>query len=279
MGSPVKIYYKNALTTVQGDNINGTTTVPLRFFAETLGHRVTWRPPNEVWIDGDPPAAAPPAPSYRKLRYRNTDLHMVTVKMPVLKVVQAEPGKLLDVSGTARQNKAQIAVNGGFFWKRSDNTYWPVTPVITDHQSVGKAGPLPVARAVLGQNDDGTMEIRTAIRPEELTGYKYALGAGPVLVVKGKVSTGKEQFLPDIMVGKSPRTAAGLIDPKTLVLVVAEGRSKTDAGLTLTDLAAFMVGIGCKEAMNFDGGRSCTFWLDGKAIVKGGQVVNALLVL
>jgi len=110
--------------------------------------------------------------------------------------------------------------------------------------------------------------------------YKNALGAGPMLAVDGKRQIGHdEKFLRDIMEGKNPRAAAGLIDENTLVLVAVEGRTLTDAGLTLEDLADFLIAFGCEVVMNFDGGGSVNFWLNGKMIVKGRDIVNALMVL
>lgn len=222
---------------------------------------------------------------YRKFRHLGTDIHVTITRKPNLKVVSAPPGanayNLLNVATAAEKNKARLAINGGYFWEREkDNTFWPVTPVIADHKSVGKVEAQKAPRAALCQKDDGTMEIKRALKAADLTGYKNAMGAGPILVMDGKVKVGYDELWEDNIVnGPNPRTAVGLIDPNTLVQVVVEGRSLTDAGLTLKDLADFFVGLGCRQAMNFDGGGSCSFWLNGKSLVKGRAVTNALLTL
>lgn len=222
---------------------------------------------------------------YRKFRHLGTDIHVTITRKPNLKVVSVPPGanayNLLNVATAAEKNKARLAINGGYFWEREkDNTFWPVTPVIADHKSVGKVEAQKAPRAALCQKDDGTMEIKRALKAADLTGYKNAMGAGPILVMDGKVKVGYDELWEDNIVnGPNPRTAVGLIDPNTLVQVVVEGRSLTDAGLTLKDLADFFVGLGCRQAMNFDGGGSCSFWLNGKSLVKGRAVTNALLTL
>ncbi len=482
MSKPVKLFYKGEPIQVQGDNESGTTMVPLRAFAEALGHKVTWRPPDEVWLDGDPPvrpvpegltlsgeffvidaghgggdpgavdginpaegdaistkeaelnflyavklastlkalgagvaltrtkqeeylspqqraarandryphatafiswhnnsfknasacgfevlhyyttgnsyrmaksivaqakaAGIPlhgdglvdgrkivvlnstdmsailieagfisnpqeeinlhdqgymervimavvrgivdvygkklqPQIDYRKFRHKGTDIHLAVVRNPQLKTAAADPGKRLNVAAVAKQYGAKLAITGGYSWHRKeDDTHWPVTPVIDNHVSVGKPGPLEVPRAALCQDVDGSLLIRKAQTPEELLIYKNALGAGPMLAVDGKRQIGHdEKFLADIMEGKNPRAAAGLIDEHTLVLVAVEGRTLTDAGLTLEDLADFLVAFGCKVVMNLDGGGSVNLWIDGKWIVKGRDIVNILMVL
>ncbi len=52
---------------------------------------------------------------------------------------------------------------------------------------------------------------------------------------------------------------------KYLFLVEVDGRQKRlSVGMTLEDLAKFLVKLGCNDAMNFDGGGSATLWFDGQ---------------
>jgi exopolysaccharide biosynthesis protein len=66
------------------------------------------------------------------------------------------------------------------------------------------------------------------------------------------------QFDSDITDGRHPRAAIGVSD-RDLYLVTCDGRrTGVDAGLTLEELAAFMLALGCRDAMNLDGGGSTT---------------------
>jgi exopolysaccharide biosynthesis protein len=49
--------------------------------------------------------------------------------------------------------------------------------------------------------------------------------------------------------------------------VVCDGRSAREAGLTLIELALFMAALGCRQALNLDGGGST-------ALVSGGRLQN-----
>lgn len=102
------------------------------------------------------------------------------------------------------------------------------------------------------------------------------LQAGPALVADGCVlvregedhegfSAGHAQFDSDITDGRHPRAAVG-IDDDHLLAVVTEGRAADDAGFTLAELAAFMAGLGAREAINLDGGGSASLVVDGTLV-------------
>jgi Phosphodiester glycosidase len=103
------------------------------------------------------------------------------------------------------------------------------------------------------------------------------LQAGPLLVAGGEVAydeardeegfrAAAHQFDPDPSVGRHPRAAIGLGDGR-LVAVATDGRAADEAGLTLPALALFMLALGCREALNLDGGGST-------ALISGGRLQN-----
>jgi hypothetical protein len=94
------------------------------------------------------------------------------------------------------------------------------------------------------------------------------LQAGPLLVRDGErvydrrhdpegFSAAAHQFDSDITVGRHPRAALGLTD-RWIYAVVSDGRARSDAGLTLGELANLLVRLGCRNALNLDGGGSTT---------------------
>jgi hypothetical protein len=103
------------------------------------------------------------------------------------------------------------------------------------------------------------------------------LQAGPLLVADGAVAydparddegfrAAAHQFDPDPTAGRHPRAAIGLAGGR-IVAVACDGRSRRDAGLELLELARFMVALGCRDALNLDGGGST-------ALVSGGRLQN-----
>ena len=101
--------------------------------------------------------------------------------------------------------------------------------------------------------------------------YKWkmqtAVGGGPVLLQNGeiKITNNEERkFAGKAIDNHEPRTAIGYTKDNKLVILVCEGRSKTAAGLTLTQLAQILKDLGCAEALNLDGGGSSCMLINGK---------------
>ena len=67
-----------------------------------------------------------------------------------------------------------------------------------------------------------------------------------------------------------PRTAVGVTDDNKMVVFVSEGREMTDGvnGLTTEDVANVLLDLGCKEAINLDGGGSSCMLVCGKNTIK-----------
>lgn len=100
------------------------------------------------------------------------------------------------------------------------------------------------------------IKIVTATTPN-LEGVATAISGGPFLVRAGEVQSWRPPQ------PRHPRTALGWSDTH-FVLVVVDGRlAGLSVGMTFPELAETMQELGCREAMNLDGGGSSTFWLDG----------------
>ncbi len=98
-----------------------------------------------------------------------------------------------------------------------------------------------------------TIRVEATVSPD-VDAIKEASGGNTLIVRDGEVC----EFTSNIT-GKAQRTAMGLSPSgKTLVLVTVDGREEDCAGFTQTDLARFMIALGCSEAINLDGGGSTT---------------------
>jgi len=104
---------------------------------------------------------------------------------------------------------------------------------------------------------------------------REALGCGPLLVRDGSVAVDSpaEGFRdPKVLSGSCARSAVGLTGAGHLVLA-------TCPGATIRQLAEVMKALGCRHAMNLDGGASSGLWLRGRYVTRPGRdISNALLV-
>ena len=133
------------------------------------------------------------------------------------------------------------------------------------------------------------LKISTATLPG-LKGVKTAIAGGPALIQNGKAFSAKA---PSAGVGggyserskyeRHPRSAVGW-SPTHIYLVTVDGRQPgLSMGMTLAELAAYLVKLGCTDGMNFDGGASASMWMSGQIVNDPCQgerpVANSLFVV
>jgi exopolysaccharide biosynthesis protein len=105
--------------------------------------------------------------------------------------------------------------------------------------------------------------------PEEWKELEHIVGGTPILVKNGNVieEHSSEQALASFLINKHPRTAVGIRENGEWVFVVVDGRFyKFFGGMTIKELAALMLRLGCSEALNLDGGGSSTMVLEGAVV-------------
>jgi hypothetical protein len=102
-----------------------------------------------------------------------------------------------------------------------------------------------------------TLRLATESVPN-LSGVDVAISGGPALVQDSQVMTWNGWIhMPH------PRTALGW-NKHYIYLVEVDGRQlDLSLGMTLPQLAKYMLDLGCEQAMNLDGGGSATLWAFG----------------
>jgi exopolysaccharide biosynthesis protein len=111
------------------------------------------------------------------------------------------------------------------------------------------------------------LQLSTACAPR-LTGVQAALSGGPALVLEGRRQKVRasidDAYELSSMLERHPRTAFGW-NERCFFLVVVDGRQRDlSLGMTLDELSAYMLKLGCNVALNLDGGGSSTLWFDGE---------------
>jgi len=133
------------------------------------------------------------------------------------------------------------------------------------------------AREGIAFYQDGRVELydetTTAADALVADGAWNTLSFGPALLDAGKVLEGIDEVEVDTnfgnhsIQGEQPRTAIGVIGTNHLALVVVDGRDTGySRGVTMTELAEIMRGLGARIAYNLDGGGSSTMYFQGKVV-------------
>lgn len=97
-----------------------------------------------------------------------------------------------------------------------------------------------------------------------------AIGGGPVLIHNGgiHITNVQEQMFVNGENDKHPRTAMGYTSNGKLIILVIQGRFPGKAeGATLLQEAKILQDLGCREALNLDGGGSSCMLVNGKETI------------
>ncbi len=111
-----------------------------------------------------------------------------------------------------------------------------------------------------------SQDVKLNDGPSNLDDMEYVLGSTPLLVKEGGIVPYLSDRKSSFYVGRHPRTAIGIMDDGTWVLVVIDGRQEISVGFTILELANYMKKLGCKEALNLDGGGSTTMVIKGHVV-------------
>lgn len=166
---------------------------------------------------------------------------------------------LMQPTSIATREHFDLVVNGDFFNLRKlkgpdgkeyvpTNDVWGSAqgPAVTD----GKAWSTSVSNRpclVVGKN--GKIYFKTM---KKASGGDWQVISGNTMLVK------KGAVVPHKDTKRNPRTAVGLdADGTTLIIPVVDGRKPgITVGMSFNELAAEMLRLGCREALNLDGGGS-----------------------
>ena len=203
-----------------------------------------------------------------QVRAYDTDIYVADIQVTsaeYLKTALAQNayGRNLkdETSNMAESADAVLAINGDYYGFRDDGYVVRNGVLYRDTAAAGTD-----ALVIYG---DGTM---ASVSQDDATaqqlvddGAWQVLSFGPTLVENGQlaVSAGDEV---DQAKGSNPRTAIGMVDALHYIVVVSDGRTGDNDGLSLYQLAQVMRDNGATYAYNLDGGGSSTIWFKGEVL-------------
>ncbi len=176
-------------------------------------------------------------------------------------------------SEMAMQNNAVAAINGGAFIDTSSNSNWtgnggtPTGVIISNGKIVFSDLKTDKSKTeCMAITKEGKMLAgKYSINELKALDVQEAVSFKPVLIKDG-VPTKLEGS--DGARGIAPRTAIGQRADGSIVMMVIDGRDLVSGlGCTITELQSLMLTKGeCVTAINLDGGKSSTMYLNGQVI-------------
>ena len=169
-------------------------------------------------------------------------------------------------SEMAKKHGAVAAVNGSFF---DMEKHFPICYLRIDSVDIGENTPgkdtvnrkyYQYGTLCLDSNRVLIVKTGSSRHWEEALPYPDIMTAGPLLIWHDTL-----QYMRDdrtFVTNRHNRTAVGIREDGTVLLLVADGRFKQAEGLSLTELQQLLRWLGCRDALNLDGGGSTTMYLN-----------------
>lgn len=173
---------------------------------------------------------------------------------------------LRKTSWFGQQNGAIVAINGTFFDVKNGGS---VDLIRIDGQTLdttvldksGKRSEHRQAAIVLRRNRMKIVFGGTAPRWDQDLRERNVMVTGPLLLLDGKPHELLKNPFND---NRHPRSCACVTHDRRVIWLTADGRHANAAGLSLPELTRVMQWLGCRDAINLDGGGSTTLWLAGQ---------------
>ncbi|MDR2974078.1 MAG: phosphodiester glycosidase family protein [Propionibacteriaceae bacterium] len=202
-------------------------------------------------------------------RIDGTDVHVADIQLSdagALQTALAQDTYGRNVTATtstiAADHGAVLAINGDFYGAQRSGY------VIRDGVLYRSQASSSSQEDLVIMNDGSFRVITEGEVPAEdllAQGAWQVLSFGPALVEDGAVAVSAADEV-DKAMESNPRTAIAQVGQFHYLMVVADGRTDDDAGLSLEQLAQFLVDHGAETAYNLDGGGSSTMWFNGQVV-------------
>ena len=166
----------------------------------------------------------------------------------------------------ASENNALAAVNGGFFnTKRGGSVdFIKINKKILDSASYTFDKIIPEHSIAAITIDEGNLKIVKGGRRmywEKSLPQENVLVTGPLLIFDNEVQALRVNTFNN---NRHPRTCACVTNSNDLLLITVDGRNALAQGMTLRELTFVSKMLGCKDAINLDGGGSTTMYVKGQ---------------
>lgn len=177
-----------------------------------------------------------------------------------------EKDSLIPTSRMAAQQNALAAVNGGFFNMKEGGSvsflkaagevmHW------SDAKHVAENSFILGGALIWAPHQPIQIEYGLPDSTYLADTYYNVLLTAPVLLKNGQEAPLKKTSFND---NRHPRTGICLTDRHTILLITADGRHEQALGLNLHEFSTLLKDLGCREAINLDGGGSTTMYIKGK---------------
>lgn len=186
-----------------------------------------------------------------------------------LKKTDKTKGQLRPTSKIAQENGAIVGVNGGFFDVKNGGSvdFFKSRGYITDTTRALKGSTAAFhgkAAVVIAHKKLKILKGQPQVGWEYHLPYKDVMLSGPLLLLNGQPEILAKNAFND---NRHPRTCVCITHHNKVLLITVDGRSSQSFGMNLPELTFLAQQLGCRDALNLDGGGSTTMWVANQGVV------------
>jgi len=214
--------------------------------------------------------------SYQRYTIRGVPADVISIDLKDPHIIVAPvvserfPHAPEDFESMVSRVEPTAAINGNFFCKR---TYKPVGDIVIDGKLIYFGG----LGTAMGITEDNRVEFIKVERYRHMnwSRYKTVISCGPQLIENGKIVLDPkgEGFKDPNLFSRRNRSAVGVTWDRKLLFVTV------NSGIYFEDLALIMKDLGCKDAMNLDGGGSSGLYYKGEMLMRPNTELPDILVV
>jgi len=174
---------------------------------------------------------------------------------------------LVRTSDLARKQESTAAINGGFFDMKAGGS---VTYLRADGQTIDNTGERlmeqknEILEGAVVIDKGGQIHIRRGKRIHRKKKYDDVLVTGPLLLYRGQ----REPLVDRAFnTDRHPRSCLCTDDQNNVYFITVDGRHPEAAGMSLYELTQLVEDLGCKSAINLDGGGSTTLYIRNQGVI------------
>lgn len=186
----------------------------------------------------------------------------IDLSQPGLVVKPQHHGGCQRTSDNAKASGALAAINGGFF---DTSNCASLDMVKVDGVLISSNHLNGAPQPTLGITKENLPLIEMVAANGDWDAVENALGGYPKLLSAGQIDI-QPNLTTSFFTGANPRTAVCVTTSDKLLLVTVDGRTSAGGGMTIPELAQYMLDLGCDDALNLDGGGSTTMWVRDQSL-------------
>ena len=205
--------------------------------------------------------------TYSYLPEEEFSIHMLEIDPAAAELSLIDCNGFEKPSAVANRLGAIAAINGGFYHASGEPSgifKMNGTQLAETDRARGAIGwdPIMIDRLTSDEESGNLLPLFHAENGEIWNEVPNILGTTPVLLTDGTIPDFNEELLRiDFLEERFPRSAIGIKQNGHLLFVLVE-----EPGMTIAELAGFMLSQDCSDAINLCGGNSSSFYFNGQSI-------------